>query len=210
MNGKARKAVGRTATYVTLVVIILLLNLPFLSMLGTALKPSEDAMTVELFPSNPTLENFANIFTNTNFPRYLLNSFIVAVIAMTLCTVFAATAGYVIARKSTFFFRSYGVTLLLLQMFPTILLLLPLFLIFKNLGLVNTIYALIITYTAMNLPFSIWLVRSFFSTIPTDLEEAARIDGCSQFKTFYKIILPLALPGLATVAIFTFVNSWND
>ena len=62
----------------------------------------------------------------------------------------------------------------------------------------------------MNLPFSIWLVRSFFSTIPTDLEEAARIDGCSQFKTFYKIILPLALPGLATVAIFTFVNSWND
>ena len=92
-------------------------------------------------------------------------------------------------------------------MFPTILLLLPLFLIFKNLGLVNTIYALIITYTAMNLPFSIWLVRSFFSTIPTDLEEAARIDGCSQFKTFYKIILPLALPGLATVAIFTFVNS---
>ncbi len=129
---------------------------------------------------------------------------------MVLCTVFAATAGYVIARKSTFFFRSYGVTLLLLQMFPTILLLLPLFLIFKNLGLVNTIYALIITYTAMNLPFSIWLVRSFFSTIPTDLEEAARIDGCSQFKTFYKIILPLALPGLATVAIFTFVNSWND
>ena len=92
---------------------------------------------------------------------------------MVLCTVFAATAGYVIARKSTFFFRSYGVTLLLLQMFPTILLLLPLFLIFKNLGLVNTIYALIITYTAMNLPFSIWLVRSFFSTIPTDLEEAA-------------------------------------
>ena len=210
MNGKARRAIGKTATYVTLVIIILVLNLPFLSMLGTALKPSKDAMTVELFPSNPTFENFVNIFTNTNFPRYLLNSFIVEIVAMVLCTVFAATAGYVIARKSTFFFRSYGVTLLLLQMFPTILLLLPLFLIFKNLGLVNTIYALIITYTAMNLPFSIWLVRSFFSTIPTDLEEAARIDGCSQFKTFYKIILPLALPGLATVAIFTFVNSWND
>ena len=75
------------------------------------------------FPSNPTFENFVNIFTNTNFPRYLLNSFIVAIVAMVLCTVFAATAGYVIARKSTFFFRSYGVTLLLLQMFPTILLL---------------------------------------------------------------------------------------
>ena len=210
MNGKARSAIGKTATYGTLVIIILVLNLPFLSMLGTALKPSKEAMTVELFPSNPTFENFVNIFTNTNFPRYLLNSFIVAIVAMVLCTVFAATAGYVIARKSTFFFRSYGVTLLLLQMFPTILLLLPLFLIFKSLGLVNTIYALIITYTAMNLPFSIWLVRSFFSTIPTDLEEAARIDGCSQFKTFYKIILPLALPGLATVAIFTFVNSWND
>ena len=101
-------------------------------MLGTALKPSKDAMTVELFPSNPTFENFVNIFTNTNFPRYLLNSFIVAIVAMVLCTVFAATAGYVIARKSTFFFRSYGVTLLLLQMFPTILLLLPLFLIFKT------------------------------------------------------------------------------
>ena len=73
MNGKARRAIGKTATYVTLVIIILVLNLPFLSMLGTALKPSKDAMTVELFPSNPTFENFVNIFTNTNFPRYLLN-----------------------------------------------------------------------------------------------------------------------------------------
>lgn len=97
MNGKARRAIGKTATYVTLVIIILVLNLPFLSMLGTALKPSKDAMTVELFPSNPTFENFVNIFTNTNFPRYLLNSFIVAIVAMVLCTVFAATAGYVIA-----------------------------------------------------------------------------------------------------------------
>ena len=93
MNGKARRAIGKTATYVTLVIIILVLNLPFLSMLGTALKPSKDAMTVELFPSNPTFENFVNIFTNTNFPRYLLNSFIVAIVAMVLCTVFAATRG---------------------------------------------------------------------------------------------------------------------
>jgi ABC-type glycerol-3-phosphate transport system permease component len=129
---------------------------------------------------------------------------------MIICVAAAATAGYALSRKKTPLFRGYLNLLLILQMFPIILLLLPIFLIFRSLGLVNTLYALILAYSAINLPFSIWMIRSFFDALPYELEEAAKIDGCSQFGIFSRIILPLSLPGLSTVAIFVFINCWNE
>jgi ABC-type glycerol-3-phosphate transport system permease component len=179
-------------------------------MVGTALKPASESLTAEFFPKNPTFSNIISIAARSNFQVYLRNSLVVSLSCMIICTTAAATAGYSLSRKKTPLFKGYISLLLVLQMFPIILLLLPIFLIFKSLGLINTLYALILAYSSINLPFSIWIIRSFFDTLPYDLEEAAIIDGCSLFGIFCRIVVPLSLPGLATVAIFVFVNCWNE
>jgi ABC-type glycerol-3-phosphate transport system permease component len=205
-----RQRIRKGVIYFLIAVIILFVNLPFLSMAGTAFKPASEMLSAELFPKNPTFDNIINTLINSNFLIQFKNSAVVALSCMVICVVAAATAGYALSRKKTPLFRSYLNLLLILQMFPIILLLLPIFLIFRGFGLVNTLYALILAYSAVNLPFSIWTIRSFFNTLPYELEEAAKIDGCSQFGIFARIVLPLSLPGLATISIFVFINCWNE
>jgi ABC-type glycerol-3-phosphate transport system permease component len=98
----------------------------------------------------------------------------------------------------------------MLQIFPSVLLLLPLFILFSSLNLNNTLYCLILAYTATNLAFSTWMMSGFFDSVPKELEEAGMVDGCTRFQTYYRIILPTSLPGIATVGIFTFINAWNE
>lgn len=204
----------RTLKHIALICFTFLTALPFLSMLGTAIKEKSAALsTTSLLPTSfdqISFEAFYTVLFKTSFGKNILNSLVVALVSVVLCTLVAALAGYAISRFRGRYFSFYSVMLLVLQMFPTVLILIPIFLVFTNLGLINTLYSVIITYSTVNLAFSTWMLKGFFDSIPSELEEAAMIDGCAKFKAFWRIVLPLALPGIATVAIFTFINAWNE
>lgn len=210
----AKFIILRTLKHFFLIIAVFLTALPFISMVGTAIKEKSVALaSTSLIPTSwdeVSFESFYTVLFKTTFGRNILNSLIVALAAVALCTLVAALAGYAISRFRGRFFDFYSVMLLVMQMFPTILILIPIFIIFTDIGLEDTLYSVIIVYATVNLAFSTWMLKGFFDSIPNELEEAAMIDGCAKFKAFWKIVLPLALPGIATVAIFTFINAWNE
>jgi multiple sugar transport system permease protein len=198
-------------TYAVLIVLILLVNLPFLSMLGTSLKSrAESLSSLRLFPNRIDFGNFRYVIFRTSYARNILNSLIVAGTSTITCVVLASLGGYALSRFRSKLFSAYSFFLLVVQMFPLILLLIPLFIVFNTTKLIDTLLSVILSYTAVNLPFSIWMLKGFFDTIPFELEESALIDGCSRFDSFRLVLLPVSMPGLSTVAIFTFINGWND
>jgi ABC-type glycerol-3-phosphate transport system permease component len=156
------------------------------------------------------LENYYFLNTKTKFWLQFKNSVIVAFYGTGFSIVIAAFAGYAISRYRSFILTGFSRSLLMLQMFPVILVLIPLFIMFRNMGLINTHFAVILLYTTVHLPFAIWMYRGFFDAIPKDLEEAAWIDGCTRIQSFVRIILPISGPGVAAVAIFSFLFSWNE
>lgn len=195
-----------------LVVTAFILNIPTLSMFGTALKSRSTAlMDTRLFapPGEWSLDSLQYVFA-ANFGQNILNSVYVSIGVTLSCIVVAALAGYSLSRYKGKAFGIYGICMLILQMFPIMLLLIPLFKIFTGLGLVDSLLSIYFSYLTINLPFSIWMLRGFFDTIPFELEEAAQIDGCSQFGAFVRTVIPLSMPGISTVAIFTFINCWNE
>lgn len=198
--------------YATLVVAATVVLFPVFWMASSSLKPGPElfARDLTLLPVNWTLENYRNVWLHTNFPNYFWNSFQVAAISTILSVVISMYAAYALARIRFAGRYAFGMLMLVTQMFPHILLVLPLFLIIQRVGLLNTHAALIIAYTSFSLPFTVWLLRGFFEAIPEELEEAAAIDGASQLATFHRIILPLAGPGLAAVTMFGFIRGWNE
>lgn len=197
--------------YSSLVVLAFLVNLPIISMINTALKSEEAALaSPTFFPRSIDFNSFFYVWQQTNFSRHVLNSLLVSVFVTLGCVVIASLAGYALSRFQGGFMDLYSVMLLLIQMFPWVLLLIPLFLIFRRLNLINTLASVVVAYTALALPFSIWMLKAFFDTIPFSIEESAMIDGCNQFQSFMRIIIPLSLPGISAVAIFTFIFSWKE
>jgi ABC-type glycerol-3-phosphate transport system permease component len=168
------------------------------------------ARNLTMFPVHWTLRNYANVWTGTDFPLYFWNSFEVAATSTVLAVAVSIYAAYAIARIRFRGRGAFGLLLLTTQMFPHILIVIPLFLIMRRLGLLDTHLSLIIPYTAFSLPFSIWMLRGFFEAIPEELEAAAAVDGATMLGTFHRIILPLAGPGLAAVTMFDFIRSWNE
>jgi ABC-type glycerol-3-phosphate transport system permease component len=211
MRLRNRHLVKDVLTYLALVIIILIVDLPFLQMLSVSFKTRQEALgSTKFFPSRINLENIKAVWLRTDFSRNILNSVIVALSTTICCIVIAIIAGYALSRFRGKVFSGYAILLLLLQLFPSVLLLIPLFVIFTSLNLVDTLFACILAYTTGNLAFSIWMVKGFMDSIPFDLEEAGMIDGCTQFKAFTKIIVPISMPGISTVGIFTFINSWGE
>ncbi len=211
---KLKSAVSALLRHAVLIVLVLSINLPILSMIGTALKPKGEALsTTNLLPAfgHWSLENFSTVLRFSDFPRNLLNSLVVSLSVALICVLIGAMSGYAISRfRRIRFFRWFATLLLILQIFPSVLLLLPLYIIFSRLGLTNSLMGLVICYTTLNLAFSIWMMTSFFDSISTEMEDAGFVDGCTQFQTFYRLVLPVSLPGVATVAIFAFINAWNE
>ena len=198
-------------TYIILIVIIFLVGLPIISMVGTALKSSDEVLSsTSLLPRRFHFESFLYVLDKTTYSRNLANSFLVSICTTVVCVVIASMAGYAVSRFKSRLFNIYSILVLVLQMFPLVLLLIPLFLIFKFMNLTDTLFSVILSYLTINLPFSIWMLRGFFNTIPIDIEEAALIDGCSRFRSFAVIILPISAPGIATVGMFTFIFSWKE
>ena len=161
-------------------------------------------------PRKFSFRNYWEIWNRGYFKTYFVNSLLVSFATMGISLIVAMFAGYGISR---FRFRGrtfFSVTLIVVQMFPSMLLLIPMYLIMSKMGLLDTHLSMVIAYTTFAMPFCTWMIKGYFDTIPVSLEEAARIDGCGSLRILFQIIMPLAAPGIVTVAMFAFILSWQE
>jgi multiple sugar transport system permease protein len=196
--------------WIAVVAILLFCLFPFYWLVNTSLKTGAQLSDAKLFPSNPTLNNYKSIFQDSNFTLALRNSAIVALSTTVLALVIGSFCAYAIARLH--FKHKFALLALILSIttFPGIAIAAPLFKLWTDIGIYNTIPGLVIPYLTFALPLSIYILVSFFREIPRDLEEAALVDGATNFEAFRKVIVPLAAPGLATTAILAFIAAWNE
>jgi len=185
---------------------------PVYWMINTAFKPRSEVMTATptFFPSQPTLHNFIVAVTQTNFLLNLRNSVIVVFVTVAVSILLGLFAAAALTRFRFTGRRPIMVILLLVQMIPITSLLIPMFLIFNQVGLLGTYLGLILAYVATVLPFSIWVMRGFYVGVPLSIDEAARIDGANTWQVLTKILFPLVAPGVIATGIFAFITAWND
>ena len=184
--------------------------IPFYWLVNTSLKKGVSLSQGELFPSQPTFENYAAVFQNAEFLLALRNSVIIAVATTTVALVLASFAAYALARLKMRRKALILTLILSVTTFPAIAIAAPLFSIWREIGLYDTLLGLIIPKLTFALPLAIYTLTSFFKEIPRELEESAYMDGATPFTAFRKVILPLAVPGLATTAILVFISVWNE
>lgn len=185
---------------------------PVLNVLSISLRPGDRLRTTDLsiIPEDWSFHSYVELFTQHPFLTWLFNSLLVTLVVTLSGVALAAIGGYAFSRFR-FVGRDAGMlAIMTTQMFPATMLLLPLYILIAKLHLINTYIGLMILYSATALPFCIWQMKGFYDTIPASLEEAARIDGCSRFQAFYKVILPLASPALVITALFSFMSSWSE
>lgn len=209
MSGRARKSLLYWLALLPLVVVILF---PYAVMISTAIKPRAEIMSFppSWFGSRIELGNFVEMWHVVGFGQALLNSLYVSLGATVLCLVIAIPAGYAMSRFRFPGQSGYRLFLLISQMLSPIVLVIGIFRLMALLGLVDHLNSLVVTYAAFNLAFAIWMLQSYFATIPREIEEAAWIDGASLWQGFVRIVLPLSGPGLAATAILCFLYAWND
>jgi multiple sugar transport system permease protein len=214
MNSKRhRKALSKLLLfYVPLTLTLLFVLVPFLWAISTSLKREADVLsgTVRYIPSPATFENFVQVWNDNNFSQYFMNSLLVSVLSVIVITVLSVMNGYAMSR---FKFKGKGAFMLVLlatQMMPVILFVIPLFLIFKNLGMINTPYSLILFYIVLQVPFNTILMRGFISSTPKEIDEAAMVDGAGRFRIIFAIIMPIVLPGIVATSAFAFIGVWNE
>ncbi|AQL44814.1 sugar ABC transporter permease (plasmid) [Halorientalis sp. IM1011] len=206
-----RESAYRYAWFGVLLAGLALIAFPLFWMFSTALRPNSQMFTqpIPLVPRTLTLEHFTAIFTETAFVTFYKNSIIVAVGVVFTTTVTATLGGYGLTRLDIPFKKTFARTILFGYMFPPILLSIPMFLFWRELGIINSYVGLILAETAISLPFSLWLMWQFFQTVPESLEESAQMSGASRFRAFWDIALPMAKPGMVAVAVFSYAVSWN-
>ena len=195
----------------TLVIATICALFPVVWVLLSSFKPAYAIRSSEIsLFKDPTFENYRHVLFDTSFGSWFLNSVIVAAFTMVIGITMSATAGYALSRFNFPGKRGLMWTFLLTQMFPVAILIVPIYTLMANLGLINTKASLVIAYCTVAVPFCAWMMRGYFDTIPRELDEAAALDGLGPFGTFYKVILPLARPGLAVTAFYTFLTAWGE
>lgn len=206
-----RSPLASIAIHATLIVAVLIAIFPIVWVVLSSLKPGVWVQSSELsLIKEPTLDNYKYVLTETLFPRWALNSLIVAVFTTAIGVLMSATTGYALSRFNFPGRRQLLLVFLVTQMFPVSILIVPIYVIMANLGLINTHGSLIIAYLTIAVPFCSWMLKGYFDSISRELDEAAHIDGCGPFATFWRIILPLARPGIAVTAFFTFLTAWGE
>lgn len=188
---------------------------PVLWVLLSSFKPNEVIKTqtdLQVLPEPWTLENYRAVLgqNDREFLHWMWNSVAVALGTTVIGVFLAATAGYAFSRYRFPGYRPALTSFLVAQMFPGVILLVPIYKIVVDLGLLDTKAALILAYSTIAVPFCVWMLKGYFDTIPISLEEAARIDGLTPFGTFWRIVMPLSLPGIAVTAFYTFITAWNE
>lgn len=187
---------------------------PFVWMLRTALTPQTDAFSLNptILPERWTFDNIERVLTSPTIPflTQFRNSLIVSTGTTALVIVAGTWGAYALARFRFRGRQAFGMSLLLIQLFPGILLIIPLFVVLANLRLTNNLFGLVLSYSALQLPFAVWLLRGYFVSLPQEVEDAARVDGSGYLGVLFRIVLPTAAPGIAAAATLSFVNSWNE
>lgn len=212
MVSYVRNVAPTVSRVITLTLFLIGALFPFYWMLVTSLKDRQEIYSgkLTLWPQNLTFSNYIDTFQNSSFPLYFMNSFIVSMSSSILVLFVSILGGYSMARYAFRGKKLFLISFLATQMIPVMVILVPLFITFSQLHLLNKLPSLIITYTAMNIPFCLLTMSSFFQRIPVSLEEAALIDGCNKFQTMTKIILPIMRPGIVATLVFAFTGAWND
>jgi multiple sugar transport system permease protein len=204
----------RIAAAVAIGVALILTLFPVYWIAGNSFKFDIDIFSVppQWFPANPTLKHYNAAFIERPFLQYGLNSLIIAIATTIVSLVLGTMAGYALARFKYPGQWRYQISFWILstRMMPPIVTIIPLYLAFNYLDMLNTKWAVVIAYTAFNLPFATWMMRSYFQDLPVELEEAAMVDGDTRWGAFLRVALPLARPGLAATAIFCLIISWNE
>ncbi len=217
MNDRRPHRLWWVLAYLGIIVVCAVVLYPVLLVCKKAFEPGRHfALSASPVPTAFTLDHFRDLFSARGghgellFLRHTLNSVMVALATTVVGVVLSCTAAYALSRFR-FPGRKAGLTsFLVVQMFPATLLLLPLYVILDKLGLLNSLVGLVLVYSTTAIPFCVWTLKGYFDTLPRELEEAARIDGASQWMIFRKIILPLTRPGIAVTALFSFMTAWNE
>ena len=203
--------VKRVLLTIATVAIFGVILFPPVVLFVTSIKTDIDALS---FPPkwifDPTLKNYVDILNTSPLVDYALNSLIVASLNTLLCLIVGSMAAYGLARFKFKGADNLAFWILSIRMMPPVAAIIPIYILMKNLGLLDTPWCLVITYLTFNLPFVVWMMKGFFEEIPREIEESALIDGCSDFSVFFRIALPLVAPGLAATAIMVFIFSWNE
>ncbi len=215
MNRMPRKPVDfivRLLSNLFMLVCIVFALFPALWMFFSSIKPQNELFTIppRLFTSNPTFDNYYRVIFETSIPHSLLNSTFVSAMVIALTSVVALLAAYGFARYSFRGSKFLSTSLLFGQMLPAISIVIPLYMIYSRIGFINTYRVNILTNLAVNLPMAVITLTAFIRAVPREMDEAAKIDGSTDIGALFRIIVPMATPGLTTIAIFAFLNTWEE
>ncbi|HBY94014.1 MAG: sugar ABC transporter permease [Ardenticatenaceae bacterium] len=210
--GREDSPFKRLVIHTILIFAVIVAVYPVLRVFSISVRPGNRLLSTSLaiIPADATLQNYVALWQDRNFFLWLWNSLLVTVSVATIGVVLAATGAYAFSRWKFPGRRPALIFLLTTQMIPAGMLLIPIFILLVRLGLVNTYRGLIFAYSVSSVPFSIWILKGYYDTIPPDLEEAAKIDGASQMEAFWRIIMPLSTPALAIVFLFNFMSAWSE
>ncbi|MEU3478847.1 carbohydrate ABC transporter permease [Streptomyces sp. NPDC033753] len=204
-----RSPLASVALHLTLIAASVIAVFPVLWVLLTSLKPAEFAITTDFFKET-TVENYTNLLRDTPFLTWFGNSLLVAGLTTVVGVFISATTGYAVSRFRFPGKRGLMWTLLITQMFPVAVLIVPIYNIMSSMGLLNQPVGLVITYLTIAVPFCAWMMKGFFDTIPREIDESGYVDGLTPFGTFWRLILPLAKPGIAVTAFYSFITAWGE
>ncbi len=204
---------GQDVVIVTVVLVVLVaLAFPTLWILLTSIRPEQEVFsdTFRLLSSTLTLDSYRTLLAKTTFPTYLRNSLVVSLVSTVLAVAVSLLAAYGFSRRRFPLRRVLLIGVVFSQLFPYVILITPIYVIFYHLKLVNTSIGLIIAYVATTVPFSVYMLFGYLGSVPRELDEAGIVDGCSTFRVIWAVILPVAWPGVAATAIYAFAQSWNE
>ncbi|MGW1718466.1 carbohydrate ABC transporter permease [Streptomyces sp. NPDC002156] len=203
---------ARVGQYAALLAYLAFLALPFLWLLSTAFKSPRElgSLHPRWIPEHPTLDNFRQAFDEQPLLHAALNSLLAAVSAALIAVLIATPMAYVIARHRTLLGRAATGWVVVSQAFPFVLVIIPLFLVLKNLRLIDSVFGLVMVYVVWSLPFALWMLVGYVRAVPAELEEAAAVDGAGRLRTLVSVTAPLLAPGIVATALFAFITAWNE
>lgn len=202
----------KIVTYLILFIMICISLFPAVWMISTSIKDVTELFDIppEIIPDNPTFQNYITVLQNSKMLKAFINSVIVTVCVVVLTLLLSILAGYGLARYKFRGHKIMTIALLFGQMIPGVVLIIPLYSVFTKLKLLDTHFSLIIADMALTIPMGVIMLSSFFKSVPRELEEAAKIDGTTGIGALFRVVLPIAKPGLTSVAIYTFINAWEE
>ena len=211
-KSKLGRTLGRIVLYVTVTVVSVLTIFPIYWMLVSTFQPSKYTLHYPppLIPQEITLYQFADLFANHPIALWLRNSFLIAVMTMLLCMALTVLGAYALSSLRWRGRSLFGLFLLITQMLPEILIVIPLYIIYRRLNMLDSLPALALVDTAFALPICIWILKGVFDTVPSEVLDAAVVDGCTDLSVLWTIVLPLSAPGLVAVAVVSFFSAWNE